>query len=53
VSQSRISVAEAWGQFRNAEERKHSLLEVVTSRLVKTMTENTSVCMCVTVNCKV
>jgi hypothetical protein len=37
-------VAEAWGQFRNLEEGEHLPLEAVTCKLVKIITEDTSVC---------
>jgi hypothetical protein len=36
-------VAEAWGQFRKPEEGEHLPLEAVIRRLVKTVTEDTSV----------
>jgi hypothetical protein len=36
VRQSIIAVVESWGQFENAEEEKHLLLEAFIRRLVKT-----------------
>jgi hypothetical protein len=36
----RVAVAEAQGQFRNLEEGQQLLLEAVTIRLVKTVTED-------------
>jgi hypothetical protein len=46
-------MAEARWQFRNPEEGKRLPLEAITRGLVKTMTEGTSVCVCVrrTVKC--
>jgi hypothetical protein len=43
VSQSRISVAEARGQFGNPEEGECPPLEAVAKRLIKTVTEVTNV----------
>jgi hypothetical protein len=44
-------VAESRGQFENPEEGERSPLEAVTIRLVKTVTENTSVSLTVICNC--
>jgi hypothetical protein len=38
-------VTEAQGQLGNLEEGEHLLLEAVTIRLVKTATEDTSMCL--------
>jgi hypothetical protein len=51
VSQSRVAVAEAGGQFGNPEEVEIPPLEAFTGRLVQTVSETTS--LCVIVNCKV
>jgi hypothetical protein len=53
VIQSRIAVAEAWGQFGNSGELPP--LEAVSGRLVKTVTEDIglSSCACVGVTCEV
>jgi hypothetical protein len=37
-------VVEAWIQFGNPEEEEHPSLEACTSRIVKSMSEDTSVC---------
>jgi hypothetical protein len=43
VSQLLFAVAETHAQFRNAEEEEHPPLDVITRRLMKTVTEDTSV----------
>jgi hypothetical protein len=43
MSQSRVAVSEARGQYGNPKERDLSPLEIVTRRLVKTVADNTSV----------
>jgi hypothetical protein len=46
-------VTKALGQIWNLEEMERLSLEPVTRGLVKTMTDEISVCMCVTAICKV
>jgi hypothetical protein len=47
VRWSRVAVAGAWEQFRNPEEGECLLLEAVTRISVQIVTEDTSVCVCV------
>jgi hypothetical protein len=42
-----VAVAEGRGQFGNPEQAEHTPLEAVTRCLMKTVTEDTSVCLCV------
>jgi hypothetical protein len=45
VSQSRVAVVVARGQFRNSEEEERSPLETVTRRVLKIVTDEYSVCL--------
>lgn len=45
-----VAMSEARGQFTNPEKREHPPLEAVSREMVKTVTEDT--CVCITVICK-
>jgi hypothetical protein len=47
--ETRFGVVEVRGQFGNEEEGKLPTLEAVNRRLVKTVTEDTTVCICMCV----
>jgi hypothetical protein len=51
-TQSRVAVAKTRGQSWNSEKERPPL-EAVTGVLVKTVIEETSVCVCVTIKCNV
>jgi hypothetical protein len=46
---SRVAIAEPRGQFGNPDERGRPPLEAVTRAFVKTMTDDSGVCVCVCV----